>query len=449
MKVAKFGGSSVASVEQLEKVYQIIAADSARRFIIVSAPGKRYSHDIKITDLLINYAECCLTKQSVTEVQQAILNRYLDICKPAGLENTFGQIKQAVLNLVDLPTDNEQLVYDTFKASGEDNNAHLVAAYLTSKGIPSEYLSPKEAGIVLEHSPHGAMINMGGKELSPDILAKQVTYVIPGFFGFSEDGQLCTFSRGGSDISGSLVAANIKADLYENFTDVDAIYCANPNLIPDCPTLKELTFKEMRELSYSGFGVLHDEALIPTFYANIPVVIKNTNNPSSPGTMILPDSHATEKRVVGIAADSGFTNIYLSKYLMNREFGFGHSVLNILTEFDLQYDHMPSGIDDISLIMRQDQLTPDIEKRLIERFKTVLHVDEIKVTHHLSMIALVGEGMKQNIGVASRATHALSINQVNIEMLNQGSSEVSIFFGVNEADEDRAVKALYEEFFVM
>lgn len=447
MKVSKFGGSSVATFEQLKKVLAIIQSDSDRRFIVVSAPGKRHVDDIKLTDLFIQYANDFLTNQPVNDVQDAIITRFKAICESADLQEVLAVIKKQIKDLTLMDKSDKKLVMDTFKANGEDNNARLVAAFLTKHHVPAVYMNPREAGIIVDETPHGAKLKPNSYYQSQPPLTSDKIAVIPGFFGYTESGKLCAFSRGGSDISGSMVAALANADLYENFTDVDAIYCANPKLIPDCPTLTELTFKEMRELSYSGFSVLHDEALIPTFYANIPVVIKNTNNPNSPGTMILPESLNVEKRVVGIAADSGFTNIYLSKYLMNREFGFGHSVLNILTEFDLQYDHMPSGIDDISIILRQNQLTPEIESKLINRFKSVLAIDEIKVKHHLSMIALVGEGMKQNIGVAARATKALSDHHVNIELLNQGSSEVSIFFGVNEADENQAVQALYQEFF--
>ncbi len=203
----------------------------------------------------------------------------------------------------------------------------------------------------------------------------------------------------------------------------------------------------MRELSYSGFSVLHDEALIPAFHANIPVVIKNTNNPEAPGTKISSTRSHSNQTVIGIAGDSGFTSIYLSKYLMNRELGFGFKILKVLKQFNLQYDHMPSGIDDITIILRKEQLTEELEAELIVKLQEELALDEIKVKHDISMIAIVGEGMRNSIGVASRATASLATHKINLEMINQGASEVSILFAIDENQEDEAVKALYQAFF--
>ena len=228
---------------------------------------------------------------------------------------------------------------------------------------------------------------------------------------------------------------------------MDAIYAANPSIIKNCQAISELTFKEMRELSYSGFTVLHDEALIPAFHANVPVVIKNTNNPEAPGTRISSSRELNKKTVIGIAGDDGFTSIYLSKYLMNREIGFGYNILKILKEFNLTYDHMPSGVDNITIILRQSQLTPELEGQLLQRLDEVLHLDEIQVKHDISMIAIVGEGMRNSIGVASRATSALSKENINIEMINQGASEVSILFAIDQVQEKQAIQTLYHAFF--
>jgi aspartate kinase len=323
----------------------------------------------------------------------------------------------------------------------------LIAEFLSSQGSPAVYIHPKEAGILVEDMPGDALIKKEAYDTIRQLRHLDKIAVIPGFFGITDEGEICTFSRGGSDVTGSIIAAGVKASLYENFTDVDAIYAANPNLIPNCQAITELTFREMRELSYSGFSVLHDEALIPAFHANIPVVIKNTNNPEAPGTKISSTRSHSNQTVIGIAGDSGFTSIYLSKYLMNRELGFGFKILKVLKQFNLQYDHMPSGIDDITIILRKEQLTEELEAELIVKLQEELALDEIKVKHDISMIAIVGEGMRNSIGVASRATAALATHKINLEMINQGASEVSILFAIDENQEDEAVKALYQAFF--
>ena len=448
MKVTKFGGSSLANAEQLKKVLSIIKADSERRFIIVSAPGKRNSNDIKVTDLLINYAQQFLKGNDTAAIEAEIITRYQEISDELNLSKALPDIHNYITSLKETSHDSVERVMDLFKSSGENCHAMLIAEFLSANGLPAIYIHPKKAGILVEDIPGDAMIKKEAYETIKELRKLDKIAVIPGFFGHTEEGEICTFSRGGSDVTGSIIAAGVKASLYENFTDVDAIYAANPGLIANCEAIKELTFREMRELSYSGFGILHDEALIPAFHANIPVVIKNTNNPEAPGTKISSNRKInSEKPVVGIAGDSGFTSIYLSKYLMNRELGFGFTILKILKEFHLQYDHMPSGIDDITIILRKEQLTPELEEKLATRLKEALNLDELKIKHDISMIALVGEGMRNSIGVAAKATSALSREKINLEMINQGASEVSILFAIDENQEKEAIKALYNEFF--
>jgi aspartate kinase len=270
---------------------------------------------------------------------------------------------------------------------------------------------------------------------------------VPGFFGYSKEGDVLTFSRSGSDITGSILANGVKADLYENFTDVDAVYAVNPSIVTNPKEIKELTYREMRELSYAGFSVFHDEALIPAYRAGIPVQVKNTNNPSAPGTRIVNTRKNTNGPVIGIASDDGFCSIYISKYLMNREIGFGRKVLQILEDYHLSYEHVPSGIDDMSVILRESQFDKETEKKIVERIKTELHADEVTIEHDLALIMVVGEGMRHNVGTTSRAAKALAVAGINIDMINQGSSEVSMMFCVKAYDEKRAVQALYNEFF--
>ena len=271
--------------------------------------------------------------------------------------------------------------------------------------------------------------------------------VIPGFFGVTKDNQICTFSRGGSDITGSIIAAGVKADLYENFTDVDGIFAAHPGIIHEPDSIPELTYREMRELAYAGFSVLHDEALIPAYRGKIPLVIKNTNNPNHPGTKIILNHTDKAIPVVGIAGDSNFVSINMSKYLMNREVGFGRKVLQILEESNIRWEHMPTGIDDLSIILRESELTPIKEEEILRQLRQKIEVDHAEIEHGLSIIMIVGEQMKSHIGLTATATKALSDNKINIQMISQGSSEVSIMLVVNSEQEKAAIKALYEAFF--
>lgn len=450
MKVVKFGGSSLASSTQLNKVLAIVKSDDERKIVVVSAPGKRFPEDDKVTDLLIDYAESFLTDVDYQTVQRRIIERYEAIAFELDLgEEIISDIRQTIIDLAANTSLNQDpaWVLDRFKASGEDNNAKLIAAFFKKNGLKARYLNPQEAGIIVSAEPGNATILPDSYEKLFELRETEEILVVPGFFGYTEAGEICTFSRGGSDITGSILAAGVKATLYENFTDVDAIFAAHPGLVSHPQKIEELTFREMRELSYAGFGVFHDEALIPAYQAGIEVVIKNTNNPSAPGTKILLDRHVGQEGVIGIAGDSGFAIFYMSKYLMNREIGFGRKVLEILEDENLNYEHMPSGIDDISIIVREYQLTPEVEDRLIARFKNELNVDEIHVNHNLSMIAIVGEGMKSNIGTAAKSTNALSAAGVNLEMINQGSSEVSILFGIKSSHENVAIQALYQSFF--
>ena len=275
----------------------------------------------------------------------------------------------------------------------------------------------------------------------------QRNYCIPGFFGYTKDGILRTFDRGGSDITGSILAAAVQADLYENFTDVDSVYVANPRVVENPAAIQEITYREMRELSYAGFSVFHDEALMPVYKLGIPVNIKNTNNPAAPGTRIVAKSEMERGPVTGISADGGYSILYVSKYLMNREIGFGRKLLQIIEDENISYEHTPSGLDDISVIMKSDQLTEEIEQRIVDRVYNELHADDVNFRHGFSMIVIVGEGMRHNTGLAARAASAISKTGANIEMINQGSSEVSLVFGILSENEDIVLQAIYDEFF--
>ncbi|MEC2062244.1 aspartate kinase [Bacillus inaquosorum] len=448
MKVVKFGGSSLASGAQLEKVFHIVTSDPARKAVVVSAPGKRYAEDTKVTDLLIACAEQYLAAGSAPELAEAVVERYALIANELQLEHgIIDKIRDDLFTLLEGEKSNPEQYLDAVKASGEDNNAKLIAAYFRHKGVKAEYVNPKEAGLFVTNEPGNAQVLPESYQNLYRLRERDGLIIFPGFFGFSKDGDVITFSRSGSDITGSILANGLQADLYENFTDVDAVYSVNPSFVENPKEISELTYREMRELSYAGFSVFHDEALIPAFRAGIPVQIKNTNNPSAQGTRVVSKRDNTNGPVVGIASDTGFCSIYISKYLMNREIGFGRRALQILEEHGLTYEHVPSGIDDMTIILREGQMDAATERSVIKRIKEDLQADEVIVEHHLALIMVVGEAMRHNVGTTARAAKALSEAKVNIEMINQGSSEVSMMFGVKEAEERKAVQALYQEFF--
>ncbi|WP_280149989.1 aspartate kinase [Bacillus subtilis] len=448
MKVVKFGGSSLASGAQLDKVFHIVTSDPARKAVVVSAPGKRYAEDTKVTDLLIACAEQYLASGSAPELAEAVVERYALIATELQLgQGIIEKIRDDLFTLLEGDKSNPEQYLDAVKASGEDNNAKLIAAYFRYKGVKAEYVNPKDVGLFVTNEPGNAQVLPESYQNLYRLRERDGLIIFPGFFGFSKDGDVITFSRSGSDITGSILANGLQADLYENFTDVDAVYSVNPSFVENPKEISELTYREMRELSYAGFSVFHDEALIPAFRAGIPVQIKNTNNPSAEGTRVVSKRDNTNGPVVGIASDTGFCSIYISKYLMNREIGFGRRALHILEEHGLTYEHVPSGIDDMTIILRQGQMDAATERSVIKRIEDDLHADEVIVEHHLALIMVVGEAMRHNVGTTARAAKALSEAQVNIEMINQGSSEVSMMFGVKEAEERKAVQALYQEFF--
>ncbi|MDH6365721.1 aspartate kinase [Enterococcus sp. PF1-24] len=449
MKVVKFGGSSLASAGQLQKVCNIIKADRTRRFVVVSAPGKRNSNDTKVTDMLIEYYDTYVNEGNTDEICQKIITRYADMIAELGIaeDGVLTDIQANIESLRNEPKKDNNHLYDTFLASGENNNAKLVAAYFRHEGLPAEYVNPKDLGIIVSDEPGNARILNHSYELIYRWHETNKILVIPGFFGYTEAGDICTFSRGGSDVSGAIVAAGMKVDLYENFTDVDGIFVAHPGIVHEPEIIEELTFKEMRELAYAGFSVLHHEALMPCYKADIPVVIKNTNNPSAPGTMIRGKRDTEGTPVVGIASDDGFASLYISKYLLNREIGFVRKVLQVLEEMQISYEHMPSGIDDVSIIIRETQLVDGKEEELVSRIAKELNPDEVRMTHDLSLIMVVGEGMRQRVGATAESASALARKKINLELINQGSSEVSIMFGIQSKQESRAIRALYYAFF--
>lgn len=430
MKVAKFGGSSVANAAQLLKVANIIQSDPKRKFIVVSAPGKRWKDDTKITDLLIQLGKAYYQGEAYEPYLTPVLERFDEIIKSLKLDNTvYAEIEKRIKSALYVEGTFESKM-DAIKAMGEDGSARILSAYLQSLGLQAHYINPKDAGILVSDEPGNAQLLPGSYREIYKLRDKEGVLIIPGFFGYTTNNKLVTFSRGGSDITGSIIAAGVKAELYENFTDVDSVYSVNPSIVSNPKEIKSLTFKEMRELSYAGFSVFHDEALIPAYREKIPVCIKNTNNPEAAGTFIVSEREAVDDEcVVGIASDTGFCSLYVSKYLMNREIGFGRKLLNIFEDEGISFEHAPSGIDDMSVIFRDHHFTPEKEKIVINRIKEELQVETVSIHRDLAIVMVVGEGLVNTIGVAGKATKAFVDANVNIEMINQGSSEVSMMFG--------------------
>jgi len=448
MKVCKFGGSSLADAGQVAKVCDIVVADADRRIVVVSAPGKRDNGDTKVTDLLIACANRQLAEGAAREELEAIVGRYAEIQEALGVEASYLESIRADLE-ERLATDfgSDERFMDAMKAAGEDNCARLVAGVLSARGHQARYVSPKDAGMVLSDDHGNAAVLPESYENLANVGDFEGITVFPGFFGYTREGAIATFPRGGSDITGSILAAAVKAEVYENFTDVDSVCAADPNLVSDVEPIPEITFREMRELAYAGFGVLHDEAIIPAVHAGIPICIKNTNSPEAPGTKIVLEREHVSGRAVGVAASAGFCTINVGKYLMNREVGFGRRLLQIFEEEGLSYEHMPSGIDDVSVIVQEDSFTEGAATHVLGRVKNELDADQVSVERGLALVMIVGEGMHYTIGMAAKATKALAEAGINIEMINQGASEISMMFGVKAEDREKAVKALYEEFF--
>ncbi|MBQ3749610.1 MAG: aspartate kinase, partial [Kiritimatiellae bacterium] len=338
---------------------------------------------------------------------------------------------------------------DLVKAAGEDNNAKLVAVAFAARGRKARYASPKDTGMVLKGE-------FGDATLDPDSYSTlsrafsnfEGIVIYPGFFGYTKDGKVATFPRGGSDITGSILAAAVCADVYENFTDVDSVYPVDPRIVPEVKDgIPTMTYREMRELAYAGFGVFADDAVIPAVRARIPINIRNTNHPGEPGTMIQQSRRVVPGTVVGIASADGFCNIVVEKYLMNREIGFGRKLLQILEDEHVPYEHMPSGVDSQCIVIKEQYLPKEVERRVVSTIRRVLEPDFVTVERDITTLMVVGEGMCYTPGMLAKACLALASAGISLSMVNQGSSEVSFMIAVRKQDRDNAVRSLYKAFF--
>lgn len=449
MKVVKFGGSSLADGNHFQRVIDIIKADDQRMAVVLSAPGKRFDGDTKVTDLLVRYANQVINSQEYSTAIKEIVERYKNISEYFHLNhNVVDEINDILTELPNQNYLNNDFLISTFKAQGEKLSAFLMTNILNELNMPAEFMDPCKVGIIVSNDPQNADILPETYSNLHKIKISDKKLIFPGFFGVTKHNEIANFARGGSDITGSIVAKGLNADLYENFTDVDAIYSANPKIVANPAPINKMTYREMRELAYAGFAVFNDEAIIPVVDANIPINVKNTNNPSAKGTMVVPSDNFIPKNIItGVTSSKHFSGLYIHKYLLNKEAGFTLKLLQILYKHNVSYEHMPSGIDDLTIIFDNNQLNEElmneIEKEIIEEIKP----DEINWIKDYAIIMIVGEGLSINVSTIEKIFKPLVDNDIRIHMINQGASKISTMLGTNNADADRAVELIYQHFF--
>lgn len=448
--ICKFGGSSVATSEKLQQIVNIMRLNPQRRCIVLSAPGKAPGYNIKVTDLLIEACKKAVKSEDYSSDIIEIKKRFLSIYEP--LNVSPARIDEVISDLdkrLSFDKGHPGKFRDLVVAAGEDYNCRLFADYLNVVGIKATYVSPLDSGLIVTPVFGDAqpISDVALKLASLKQICAEQVIVFPGFFGFTADGDVATFSRGGSDLTGAILAEALDVIEYENWTDVDGIFSAHPHMVNNPQLIPALTYREMRELSYIGFNVLHEEAVKPVMRKKIPIRLRNTNNVQNEGTLIVSERLPSERDVIGVASGGGYCSFTLQKFLMNREKGFGRRLLSIFEDMDLSYEHCPSGVDNISVILDQNQLKPEAVNNIIRTIHDQLQPDEIRTEFGIALVSVVGEGLIHKIGVMAQAAFALSNAGVNIKMVNQGSSEMSIIFGIDASDERKAVNALYDEFF--
>ncbi|MDO4649415.1 MAG: aspartate kinase [Eubacteriales bacterium] len=433
IKVVKFGGSSLANAEQFKKVGTIIKSEESRRYVVPSAPGKRFEGDTKVTDLLYGCYQTAAAGNDFRNQLKAIKERYYEIIRglnlELSLEEEFKVIEEQFKN---------QAGTEYAASRGEFLNSKIMAAYLGYTFV--------DAAEVIRFHEDGTLDAEVTNELLSAKLAENERAVVPGFYGAQEDGIVRTFSRGGSDVTGSLVAKAICADLYENWTDVSGFLLTDPRVVKNPETIDTITYRELRELSYMGASVLHEEAIFPVRKQGIPINIRNTNRPDDRGTFIVESTCRKPKyTITGIAGKKGFCSINIEKSLMNSEIGFGRKVLQVFEDQGISFEHVPSGIDTMTVYVHQDEFE-DKEQQVIAGLHRAVQPDFVEMESDLALIAVVGRGMKSTRGTAGRIFSALAHANVNVKMIDQGSSELNIIIGVANRDFETAVRAIYDIF---
>ena len=432
-KVVKFGGSSLASAEQFKKVGNIIRAEESRRYVVPSAPGKRFSADTKVTDMLYDCYATAESDKNFDEKLDAIKARYQEIID--GLELDFSleeDFKVIAKNF------KKKAGTDYAASRGEFLNGKVMAAYLGYEFV--------DAAEVVRFNEDGSFNSDVTYQIMSERLAQTEHAVVPGFYGAKEDGTVVTFSRGGSDVTGSLVALAISADLYENWTDVSGFLIADPRIVKNSKSIETITYKELRELSYMGASVLHEDAIFPVRKAGIPINIRNTNAPEDKGTLIVEATCCQPKyTITGIAGTDGFAAITIEKAMMNSAVGFCRKVLTVFEDNGISIEHMPSGIDTMTIFVHQDEFA-EREQKVIAGIHRAVEPDFLELESDLALIAVVGRGMRATRGTSGRIFSALAHANVNVKMIDQGSSELNIIIGVRNHDFDAAIKAIYDIF---
>jgi len=432
-KVVKFGGSSLASAQQFAKVGDIIRADESRKLVVPSAPGKRNDKDTKVTDMLYACYALAEADEDFKSNLKKIKERY-----------------DSIIGGLNLKLD----LSDEFKVIEENFKAHAGKDYAASRGeylngiimanyLGYEFIDPAE---VIRFDENGEFESETTNEILRKRLETVDRAVIPGFFGAKEDGTVVTFSRGGSDITGSIVARAAHVDMYENWTDVSGVLVADPRIVDNPATINVITYRELRELSYMGASVLHEDAIFPVRRANIPINIRNTNRPEDDGTLIVGSTcHQPEYTITGVAGRKGFVSVNVDKDMMNSEVGFGRKVLSAFEENGISFEHMPSGIDTMTVMVHQEEFEGK-EQQVLSAIQRYAKPDYLDVESNLALIAVVGRGMKSTRGTAGRIFSALAHAKINVRMIDQGSSELNIIIGVSNEDFEAAIKAIYEIF---
>ena len=434
-KVVKFGGSSLASARQFKKVADIIKSDKSRRYVVPSAPGKRSDKDEKVTDLLYACYDAVAEGRSYKKILEKIKSRYMDIIDGLdlnlNLDHEFDRIEENFL---------AKAGRDYAASRGEYLNGIVAANFLGFEFV--------DAAEVIFFDDNGNFeADLTNKELS-ERLEHVETAVIPGFYGSRPDGTIKTFSRGGSDVTGSIVAKAIYADMYENWTDVSGVLVTDPRIVENPEVIETITYKELRELSYMGASVLHEDAIFPVRKEGIPINIRNTNRPEDKGTLIV-ESTCRKPRytITGIAGKKGFCSINIEKAMMNAEVGFGRKVLSVFEQYGISFEHMPSGIDTMTVYVHQSEFE-EFEQSVIAGIHRAVEPDTVELESDLALIAVVGRGMRSTRGTAGRIFSALAHARVNVKMIDQGSSEWNIIIGVENDDFETAIRAIYDIFVI-
>ncbi len=436
VKVCKFGGTSMAAGNVIKSVKKIVESDPERKYVVVSAPGKRYSNDTKLTDILYACHTALVSGEDFNGCFEPVKARFRAIVKELGMDFDI----ESVLNQTEERIKKEES--EDFTASrGEYLSARVTAEYFGAKFIDAEnviFFAPD--GTLDEAKTYSAILAaVKGVKLA----------VFPGFYGTGADGRIKTFSRGGSDISGAVVARAVSASLYENWTDVSGFLACDPRIVENPKNIKNISYKELRELSYMGANVLHSESIFPVRKANIPIQIKNTFRPEDAGTSIFPiNRYRPDGRLVtGIAGKKNFTVIFIEKSLMNSEVGFISKVLQVVTREGVSVEHIPSGIDTMSLVIESCALEGGVLERVLQDIKNAVSPDTLRVIENVALIATVGHGMSSSVGTSARLFSAIAAAGINVKMIDQGSSEINIIVGVGNDDYEKCIKAVYREFF--